>query len=231
VLALPDTNSKEDLDLETFIGRAASVRRVERRTEGGQAVVAIELRMEPPSRGYWHWDVTILLDPQANDLVRKMTLTSKDSPRGLMRREYQVTHFKEFAPATFFPDRVEYRVDYNGELDWTRTTTFSDIRINQPLPAGTFVMKYPHRAVLVDNIKKTSYRVDADGNPLSAAVPLSDARPPSFNTATPIRAETRQEPPAAGRWILPASLGVFALAGGLYVRNRLRATRRSDVRG
>jgi hypothetical protein len=147
-------------------------------------------------------------DPQVNYLVRKQVRHAGDT-----RAEHEVVRFKEAAPGIYFPEEVQSRVFRNGKQDTTFVNRFSEIRVNQPLPADTFEWRFPTAIRVYDYVENKAFQVETDGRwrqlkdwrlvpglmPHSRAVKVAEAT------------VTREEPQSATRWILPLGLLMLGL--------------------
>ena len=163
--------------------------------------------------------------PLAEHLAREIVLRSRraDEPNSNPRLSQQkVVRFKEVVPSIFFPEQVEFRNSGGDGPDSTIVVSFSNIRINQPLPPDVFDFPtIPAGARVVDDIKAESYIADAHGNPKSGTVETLVRLPPiPAGSAQPT--ESVDEPKSLTRWILPGSLAVLALAGGLWLFRKWR---------
>lgn len=125
---------------------SASVDRCERIKDGDSESVRAVL-------SYEHGRVEVFFDPVVNYLVRKATVVV-DAPRKItVTRE--VVRFTEPKPGIFFPaEAVHHTPDGKRQVRWT----FSNIRINEPIPADVFRLPLPDETVTSDYIKGTIYR-------------------------------------------------------------------------
>jgi hypothetical protein len=238
LLAVPVPNSILRAPLETLLETATKIRRVERRADGPREVVAIDLTYDRPYRAKPHdpppqvWDVTILLDPAANHLVRRVTLTCHHrEQKQQIRRENEVTRFAEPVPGVFFPEEDEFRVYQDGRQTYTIVSKVVGLRVNAPVAPDRLRLIYPHGTKVGDAVRGTEYQVDSDGKPITAETPrrlvgaIQQAGGAAQKPVTP-RTETKEEPQPATRWVLPASLAALAAAGVLAVARRYREGRR-----
>lgn len=203
------------LPFERLVEKATRLKRAEWKTVEGNKLAMIELVIPQANSPADSWDVQFYFDPNVNYLVRKEVYSL-----GSYVREQEVVQFKESAPGLFFPEQVSGR-----SKDSTSSTLLSEIRVNQPLPAGVFNFRYPHGVYLSDGIKGVSYRVDIEGNPISAATPHARGPLPPRSDAesSTLRTETEEEPRSLTRWILPFALVILASAGVVAVIRRWRA--------
>lgn len=174
------------------------------------------------------WVVEVQFDPQVNYLVRRVSYTATFKG-GKLYREDEVVEFKEFDPGIFFPVSARGRSGPDGKTwDFNYTTTFSDVQVNQRLPDSIFHLRFPAGVTLADSIRRSSYRVDAEGNRISPETPDRGSGiipPPVGNLDVEGGMESQEEPRALSKLILPVSLCLAVLGMvGLVVR-RLRQLR------
>jgi hypothetical protein len=188
-------------------------KRASRVGEGQDETVIVELEIGPSTREYW-------LDPRRNYLVKKV---AAKSDRSSMTSE--VVRFKEAEPGVFFPETVVMQSYVAGALQSTRTTAFSDIRINTTLPSGMFRVDLPPNTPVHDLILGKKYVTDAAGRAVGAGEDLPHAPPPRAAAPRPSvpRSETKREPVHWTALVLPASLGILLIGVGACVVKSWRA--------
>jgi hypothetical protein len=216
------------LPFEQLVAEASRVRKVHRKTKDGEEMIVVALSFEGTKELPLSWEVEIQFDPAVNYLVRRVSYTTSGE-KGRMCRENEITEFKECTPGVFFPERARgSTVTEGGKPFFTYSVVLSDIQVNEPLPDEVFRFRYPEGIILTDGIRGTSYRVDAEGNPISPETPMGTVPPPAEGEPAlhPPGHETREEPRPASRWILPVSLGMLALGGILFVVRRRRTAAR-----
>jgi hypothetical protein len=224
------------MPFEQFLERATRVKGAERRTIEGKELVVVGVvfdRSKEKDKGSV-WDVEIQFDPAVNYLIRKMVFTAPGmaivagKPR-TFRREEEVVQFKECSPGVFFPERLIGGSGPEGNFNFNHVTIISEIRVNQPLPEGTFRFRFPHGVELVDSTRGVRYPVDSKGNRIGPETPLAISPPPPPVDSPPPsqQLETQEEPQGWSRWIFWVSLGIVLLAGGglLYRHWRGKAAR------
>ncbi len=201
---------------DELLNQPCSVSQVKRVTREGKALLYVDLTHGTTRTELW-------FDPNVNYLVRKEVIHGTvDGKRN--RNEKEVVRFKEVSPAIFFPEEVSARRYVDGQLDGNYTRTFSDIRINQPLPSDTFQLRYPPGIELLDFVQDKAFKVEADGR----LTELKDRRlnhgpvraSQLFKGRTLSHAATQEEPKSFTRWILPASLLLLVVAAGIWVLRR-----------
>jgi outer membrane lipoprotein-sorting protein len=224
LLVISPPEDLSGLPLEQLASQSEGAPEVERKVVDGRPITALRLRFPPskqPARAA-DWTIEVHLDPATNLLIRKVIYTAS-TKSGRFTRQEEVGQFKECAPGIYFPERVAGKSESGGKVTTTSETVFEDISINRPLPADTFVFRYPNGIHVTDSISNTSYRVDAAGNPTSKGVSLGTVPPvPSGLQESARGAETKEEPKPLTRWILPASGILVALGLALLVYRRAR---------
>jgi hypothetical protein len=73
-------------------------------------------------------------------------------------------------------------------------------------------------------VKGTGYKLDAEGHPSGTENVLDTARAPQQPPSEPV-AVLWEEPKSRTRYLLPASLGLLALAGVIWLVRRVREGR------
>lgn len=208
------------LPLDDLLQKPHKLRKVSRETKDGRQFIIVAFSNEPlPNKV---GDFEVWFDPQANYLACKLVGTStRQSPKlSKSSREAEILRFKEAAPGIYFPEHVQARYSRDGR-EFTEVVKFSDIRINQPLPADSFQPPpVPAGAMVFDEIQGKAYKADARGNPVGPSAPLATFPPLPPGTVQPT--ETAEEPKSMARWILPGSLAVLAMAGGLWFFRKWR---------
>jgi hypothetical protein len=197
-------------------------KKVSRRTEGGKEFVVVEYSYPETTSTT---DCEAWFDPQANYLVWRSVI-KQTSPGLRVLAEHRVLRFKEVAPGLFFPEEVEQYDGAGGSLRAIRTASFTDIRVNQPLPRDVFHLPFPPGIVVIDVVQGKSYTMGADGKPTGPIkdLPQQPPSPPAAAEVEPLGA-TLEEPKSWTRWVLPASAAVLVLAAGLWAKRKWNALR------
>ncbi len=87
----------------------------------------------------------IWLDPSRNHLVRKIEMVFGKKP---CRFESEIVEFAEPAPGVHVPTRCVNRC-WDGDRYDENTATLRDVKVNIPIPAGTFVLpSFPDGTIL-----------------------------------------------------------------------------------
>jgi hypothetical protein len=228
-LNLPGTI--KDAPFEGLVEKASRIGRIERRKAGGTNLVYVQLFFDRSVKVKQPWQVEVHLDAHVNYLVRKIVYIGT-LDNGIIRRESEVSDFRECAPGIFFPTKVSGRTDLDGKRWATQTAEILDIVVNRPLPQDVFEFRYPEGVILSDTIAGSTYRVDAQGNPISPAIPFAGVPPPpaADGVAPAAGKETQDEPLPATRWILPVSVCLI-IAGAMIavVRRWKRRTQAAHL--
>lgn len=164
-------------------------------------------------------------DRKKNYLISELSTDARIGNRNLSARR-RITSWREPAPGVFFPTSVVSETHEGGTLTQSQTCEFSDIVVNQVIPAQVFVLKFPAKCEVHDLIRGKKYVVDATGSPAGPETTLNTIPPPprGENAAR----ETREEPKSWTRWILPASLMCLLVSLAAWGFNRWRAARRNE---
>lgn len=221
VVNLP--GSSQAFPFEDLLGRASKVLKVSKKALEGGEMIVVRLLFTSSTEENHPWESEIYFDPSVNYLIRRV-IRSRTGSRFADIEE--VVSYKDCGKGVFFPERVVGRAGVSDEPSEANSQSLlSDIHINEPLAPGIFRLRFPHGISLTDSVRGTTYRVDSEGNPLSAEKPLGTAPPPApSRLAGPDKgAETVAEPRPRSRWILPVSVGLLVLGGFLAIRRRWKA--------
>lgn len=221
LLTFPDPETGVLVNFDDLLKGPARVSGVKRSSTNGREMVLVDLAHKYSNLQVW-------FDPTVNYLVRKRIMRSvpQTSRQGKGRVEAEVLEFKEAAPATWFPVKVEMRHYLNDRLVLTRRAAFSKVRVNRPLPAEQFHLPFPHAVTVSDQIEGKEYRADANGKPIGPSRPL--AKVPPLPAGVTKRSETVDEPTRLVEWILPVSIGVIVLGGCLWLLRKWRRAAAGD---
>lgn len=112
--------------------------------------------------------VSFQLDPRYNYLIRSRRSFEdgvKTQKKGQVRLEIaeEVMDYAEVHPGIYFPKEVVIEQKLAGELECRKTCKFSSIRVNMPLEPDLFKPKYKDGTIVHDEIRSTTYRVNALG--------------------------------------------------------------------
>jgi hypothetical protein len=221
VINVPGTG--RSIPFEQLRESASKVLSAERKIFGGKEMVIVRLGFNRSEDRPEPWELEIVFDPAVNYLVRRVVHSSGSR----FRRVEEVVQFKNCGGGVFFPEHIIGGVgaDDNYE-DGKSDAILSDIRVNAPLSADAFRIRYPNGIYMTDSITGTSYRIDSDGKRISSEKPLgkNPPPPPSALAGPDEGVETTEEPKPLSRWLVPISVGFIAVALLLIVRRRWRAS-------
>ncbi len=222
------------LMLEEILSQSHKIKKITRQHDAGGECIVLEMSVKFDAQSTGNFE--IWFDPKVNYLARKLIGDFTGPPdRPKVRRESQVLRFVEAAPGIYFPVEAETKFINNDKLTQHDIVTFSDIRINQPLPAGIFELPIPPNTKVLDAIQDREYEVDASGKEFGPSRPLAKGMPglagksgqPPGNLAAPApiaQGATTKEPEPVTRWILYGLLILLAIAAGIWYVRRLRAS-------
>ena len=121
----------------------------------------------------------------------------------------------------------------DGKVVLHDVVTFSEIRVNEPLPPNIFDLPIPPNATVVDHIQDRHYKVDANGKAVGEERPVDKFMPlPAGSGQRPVSPQgspvvalfaTTTEPQPVTRWIVYGFLVLLAVAGSFWYFRRLRA--------
>ncbi|MEX2175706.1 MAG: hypothetical protein WD872_15180 [Pirellulaceae bacterium] len=210
------------MTLNELLNRSHELQEVRRATQNGQEfiVVHFSLELHPGETGNFE----VWFDPQVNYLACKLIGTSTGSAAKPVnrRKESRVLSFREVAPTVYFPEHVESHSYKAGQLVGHEIVRFSDVRVNEPLPPDIFKIAIPPGVHVLDSIADLEYRTNANGQQIGPGRALAKF-PPLQAGAGPLAA-TSQEPQPATRWIVPVSLAILTVGGGLWFVRKWRSS-------
>lgn len=184
-----------------------------RQLSHGKQYVVIEL-ISPggTSRGeFW-------FDPAANYLIsRRVTTVLRNAKLSVVTTE--IERFVEAAPGIFFPVKIRRTDTDDGQLRCQYVSEAKNVRINDPLPPDTFQTGFKPGTKVLDEIQEKKYTVGPDGRSEIDVGDLPIPRPPLGAREL---TETKSEPKPMSAWLLPVSLAVLAMGGGLWLVRRWR---------
>jgi len=218
-LALMTVASSQEgavLTFDELLTKPYTLHRVERQENGHRQLILVDLSFERAHLEIW-------FDPQINYLVRKEIVTvplGRGKLLKQLRQENQVTQVKEVLPGIFFPEKMESQVYVDNQLVSTQLATFSDIRVNHPLPADTFQLRFPRGVQLVNQIQGKEYKSDENGDSIGSSRPLASI-PPLVSSGNDQEVTEDEQKPLA-TWILLASVGILVIAGCLWLYRKRR---------
>lgn len=136
------------------------------------------------------------------------------------RGEHRVVQFATPAPGIHFPEVVEYSHFREGKPYLHRRTHFTNIRVNEPIPASTFTLSFPRGLLVIDQIHGQICRVDGSGNLIPAPEYASASKGPASATApepvgTPMRASTSE--PESLTWLFIPLGAVFLITSAVLI--------------
>jgi hypothetical protein len=215
----------EPLPFYQVVKNGQKIGQVARRSDGLRECIVVELiDADGVRRELW-------FDPAVNFLIRKVVYTEPHNKgnAGDVRTEIIVSEFVEVTPSVFFPGRVEMNRFVNDDLKGKRETTFSDIRMNEPVAPGLFDFRFPANTPVTDTVLGKHYLTDANGNPGTEERPIPAIFAPPVQPG--VGTVSTEDPTSWSKWMLPASLGVLGGAAGLWMRRRWLASsdRRSSL--
>jgi hypothetical protein len=131
----------------------------------------------------------------------------------------EVVRFKEVAPAIFFPEQIESRKKAG---DASTVRSFTEVRVNQPMPAHAYDFRFPAGTEVTDEVQNKVFKAQEDGQ----IVHMKHLRIVPFTQIAPapdaVRGVTREEPTGRTRWILPVGLFFLAMGGCIYLWRKWR---------
>lgn len=205
--------------VDDLLDRGAEVRNAARDKQGGIDLVRVTLANAKLQLDLW-------FDPAANYLIRKADYAKAGSS---FRSISEVVQFREVVPGIFFPERVSARFTAPGPEKAGYDVVFHAVKINRAIATSVFELDFPAGAVVADGTKGVFYTADASGRPVGKvqSIPVRTAPLSSNRTVvSEVRGDTKEEPPPAGRWIVPVSLTTFVLAAAGLLYSRLKGRKR-----
>jgi hypothetical protein len=207
ILVVTPPESLNGTPLSQVLNESVVVKKIEKKTETKTTQIILTLNFKPNS-GIGRredWTAELYFDPSVNYLIKKAVYIHNKSG---FRRIEEVTSFKEHPNGVFFPESILNRA-FNGErLVRSTTTSFNNVRTNEDIQSEFFNIQYKQGVLLFDNINRTTYHVDENGDPITDPIPQGrkEIPPPSNNsTNTVIKFPTQKETISFTWWIFPIS--------------------------
>ncbi len=227
LLDIPGT--MEFVSLEQLVAKATSCTA----SDGGHR---IRLRFDPSPQKKSSWRVDIRLSPNVNYLIDRVEYRCETSDGHVVYREHIVESFAEPAPSHFFPQRIQCNSTVDGKESASRAIEFSDIKINTAILDGVFQLEFPNNFVMHDEIRRSHYRIDSNGNRISAETPtktsssvapgvagrIGSDRSSGADLERPTEVVTTHEPISWSRFLLPFFLVLLTAVFAVLVARRLR---------
>lgn len=223
-LYLPDGGQ---VPLDQFLEHATGTPTLSRERLGVHECACFRLGIKSPGRGETQY--TLWLDPGENHLIRKLEMRFPDRSRF----EAEITEFVQAVPGISVPTECVRRT-WNGDLYSEEVTRLSAVKVNQPLPTGTFVLPaIPTGTTLENEILGVKYPVDDQWRKIGPEEPLVKLRIAASERddgGAEFTSASTREPPPSTWWLLPTSAVLLALAAvlGLLARRRAKAATRSQ---
>jgi hypothetical protein len=213
----------DDLTFEDLLAKPYKLHGAERIGKLIHVHIACQVS-EKDNREFEFW-----FDPDVNYLVRKHILRGPN-----FEIDVKVERFTEPRQGVFFPALVRAEHRNEGKVVHAETAVFSNVRINESLPADAFRFQFPPGILVYDHIKNELHKTDANGNPILPPIDKQGQQLSLVNVAhdneepeTKIRQVTQEEPRNWTRWLLPISLALLVVAVSLFVIQKARVRRRS----
>ncbi len=211
------------VSLDELLTQEYRLHSIGRATRDGRELIRLDVSHD---RGR----IEIWFDPAVNYLARVVRVRSERAS-GDVEAEAVVEAFVEPTPGVYFPQKVvSNAVTGKDRRRETWTATFSDIKINKPLPADALTLRFPAGLLVADEIRNDMFRTDDRGEPVLPAtnsqgkrLTLTDKPPvPMAQPEQPSDSVTHEEPAPSFRWVLPASVGLLGVSAVLWVVKRRR---------
>lgn len=156
--------------LSQILNQSVIAKKKENKTEDNAKYIVLTLEFKPNNEQTIKsdWNLELYFDKSVNFLVKKAIYTQIKTN---FRRIIEVTSFKSYDNGIFFPESVVNR-SFDGEkLTKLTVAKFTNVVINEKIPEEIFQIRYPHGILLVDNIKKTNYPINENGEPIEKNIP------------------------------------------------------------
>ena len=224
LLVVNPPESVNGTPLSQVLNESVVVKKIEKKTDANATYILLTLHFKPNSElGRKNdWTVELYFDPSVNYLIKKAVFIQNNTN---FRRVEEITSFKEQAKRLFFPTECTNR-SFNGtKLTRSTITNFTDVSINEEIPDDIFSLRFPHGILFIDNVNRTTYHIDENGEPFTDPIPQGrkEIPPPSNNsTNTVVKFPTQNETISPTWWILPISslLAVLCLIWIYFQKKR-----------
>jgi hypothetical protein len=158
-------------------------------------------------------------DPDASYLVRKRVLRW-----GQIRSESLITGFRQVGGVSL-PEACVGQMFAEGKALGPVHATFSDVRVNEPIPVNVFQLPIPSGTIVFDDFEKTYYPVNSRWERTGPSTPRSHnkiAPPLSDGQDTTFTRQTDSEPPPGVNWLMWSSLALLASVASFWGYHRLK---------
>jgi hypothetical protein len=182
----------------------------------GRSLIRVQFKAEGPMvRTAW-------FDAGVNYLVRK--IRNENSDTGL-KREQEITEFREALPGIFFPIRAAGRsANRAGQLTLESIAEVKVLRVNETIDSSVFELAFPKGTAVADEIKGIRYVAEDDEQP-GTAVPASPLPPKASGR---VQYATGQTPPESFSWRRAGAWTSIALVAACGVGWGVTRWRRRD---
>lgn len=195
LLRLQIPNSSRYTFLREFLLSSVDNPSCKQFTENGSNKYRISCNFKAILGDDYQWDVSIVLNPTRNYLIDQFTSVGKKNG-STVTVSTQVTEFSTLINSILYPHVTISKVSSkeNG-LSTTIKWKIDKTVVNQPIDKKLFSMPFASTITLFDNDKRMSYKVDGQGNQVSAGKELKTAisAPPIKSLDTPLIRGTASE--------------------------------------
>lgn len=137
----------------------------------------------------------------------------------------EVAKVREIKPGLYFPEEIRaasHTKNQGQETHVTRVTRFADVRVNDPIPSGTFDLpKCPPGTMVVDAINQVIDQIDANGNRVRTQRTFVDGAKLG-NLAQGAR-QTESEPSNTAWYVGLGVTSILLAMGGIWLLRRQHA--------
>ena len=156
--------------LSQILNKSVIAKKTENKTDENGEYIVLNLEFKPNNDQTIKsdWNLELYFDKSVNFLVKKAIYTQIKTN---FRRIIEVTNFKRYNNGIFFPDSIVNRSFDGDKLTKLTIAKFTNVVINEKITEEIFNIQYPHGILLTDNIKKTNYNINKNGDPIEKNIP------------------------------------------------------------
>jgi hypothetical protein len=212
----------ERATLDEMLGReGTTILRAHEAIESGLRKIWIEFETAD------HWRYKVRIDPRCNYLIDRVEAVTQVRERDRsveVRHQFEVVSFKEMLPTIYFPEAVTSKAFRKDRLEVEQTKDFSEVGLNEGIPADSFSLRFPTGTQVTDRIRGIVYRAGPDGAPANTPAPYSPSLRENAESREPSDISS-DEPWSIGRILMIASAIAIVVGLSMAIRARIKNSR------
>lgn len=223
LLSIPPPESPAGLKIEQLIEKCSNRDQMQVLKESNEGLLKIKMHFnELAIENRDPWEMEVYFDPKVNYLISKVVYTRTGDN---FKRTEETVAFKEVHLGVFFPEKTSTISESGGKVTHQGESVITSIKLNPELDSDFFKIQFPSGIFLADNLTKTYYQINEEGDPISK-IRFQAKSPPSpriEEDGIQPGMVTKSEPISWVYYILPGSLVVLAASVGLFYFRQAKA--------